>query len=81
MERWGDTVLGQVEKKKCFLPLLHFLGAASIFLLVFIISNTCTNKNQKALLLLCIQFSSTECKENYKYKRDGFCLHFNSNTG
>jgi len=53
---------------------------ARLFLL-FVISNVCTNKNKQALLLLCTQFSSIEYKENSKYKRDGFCLRFNSNSG
>ena len=43
---------------------LHFLESPLFFL--FVSSNVCTNKNKKALLLLCSQFSSIDYKENSK---------------
>ena len=50
------------SKKKAFLVPARFISWSRLCFL-FVSSNVCTNKNQKALLLLCSQFSSIDYKK------------------
>ena len=54
------------SKKKVFLVPARFIFWSRLCFFLFVSSNVCSNKNQKALLLLCSQFSSIDYKENSK---------------